>query len=108
MIYQNLKKLRLNLFIKNINKHYEIWRQIHEFTDNHSPWPADLSFPEMAVVYDLVYNPRETQLIRDARAVGLVTISGIGMLVEQAALAFEKWTGCSDVQGAMAQALEEE
>ncbi|MEW5828959.1 MAG: shikimate dehydrogenase [Chloroflexota bacterium] len=63
---------------------------IHE-----SPWPADLPFPPNAAVYDLVYNPRETKLVREARAAGLPAATGLGMLVEQAALSFEIWTGCS-------------
>jgi shikimate dehydrogenase len=58
-----------------------------------SPWPADLPFPEHAAVYDLVYNPRETKLVRDARDAGLPATTGLGMLIEQAALAFEIWTG---------------
>jgi len=58
-----------------------------------SPWPADLPFPEHAAVYDLVYNPRETKLVREARAAGLPATTGLGMLIEQAALAFELWTG---------------
>ena len=60
-----------------------------------SPWPVDLPFPSNAAIYDLVYNPRETKLIRDARAAGLPAITGLGMLIEQAALSFEIWTGCS-------------
>jgi shikimate dehydrogenase len=56
-------------------------------------WPTGLPFPEHAAVYDLVYNPRETQLVRVARAEGLKAMSGLGMLVEQAALAFKLWTG---------------
>jgi shikimate dehydrogenase len=40
-----------------------------------------------------VYNPRETKLVHDARAQGLNASTGLGMLIEQAALAFEKWTG---------------
>jgi len=63
---------------------------IHE-----SPWPTGLSFPKRAIVYDLVYNPRETKLVQDAREAGLQAISGLGMLVEQAALSFELWTGCN-------------
>ena len=59
-----------------------------------SPWPADLSYPQTAAFYDLVYNPRNTKFVLDARAVGLPAITGFGMLVEQAALAFELWTGC--------------
>lgn len=61
---------------------------------HHSPWPANVPFPPHAAVYDLVYNPRETQLVKDARAAGLCATSGLGMLVEQAALSFERWTGC--------------
>jgi shikimate dehydrogenase len=57
-----------------------------------SPWPVDLSFPANAAVYDLVYNPRQTKLVADARAAGLPATTGLGMLVEQAALAFEIWT----------------
>ena len=60
----------------------------------YSPWPAGLSYPQTAVFYDLVYNPRETKFVLDARAAGLLAITGLGMLVEQAALAFELWTGC--------------
>ena len=56
-----------------------------------TPWP--LPFPINAAVYDLVYNPRETLLVRTARAAGLPATTGVGMLIEQAALAFEIWTG---------------
>jgi shikimate dehydrogenase len=58
-----------------------------------SPWPEGVPFPDGAVLYDLVYNPRETCLVREARAAGLPATTGLGMLVEQAALAFEIWTG---------------
>ena len=58
-----------------------------------SPWPDGILFPAGAAVYDLVYNPPETALIRAARAAGLPAATGLGMLVEQAALAFEAWTG---------------
>ncbi len=58
------------------------------------PWPAWIPFPAGAAVYDLVYNPRETRLVREARAAGLPALTGLGMLIEQAALAFEIWTGC--------------
>jgi shikimate dehydrogenase len=58
-----------------------------------SPWPDGLQLPENAAVYDLVYNPRETLLVKQARAAGLRATTGLGMLVEQAALAFEIWTG---------------
>ncbi|MEJ5254652.1 MAG: shikimate dehydrogenase [Acidimicrobiales bacterium] len=45
------------------------------------------------VVADLVYEPAETPLLREARARGLVAINGLGMLVHQAALQFEQLTG---------------
>jgi shikimate dehydrogenase len=58
-----------------------------------NPWPAELPFPPGACVYDLVYNPFETALVRQARAAGLRAANGLGMLVNQAAIAFETWTG---------------
>jgi shikimate dehydrogenase len=58
-----------------------------------SPLPADISLPEETIVYDLIYNPRQTKLVRDARLHGLQATTGLGMLVEQAALGFELWTG---------------
>jgi shikimate dehydrogenase len=61
----------------------------------HSPWPDGLPFPRSAGIYDLVYNPGETSLVRQARAAGLQAVTGLGMLVEQAALSFELWTGCA-------------
>ena len=57
------------------------------------PWPDDLPFPPGAFVYDLVYNPPETRLVQRARTAGLLAHTGLGMLVSQAALAFEQWTG---------------
>jgi len=45
------------------------------------------------VVMDLIYNPRETVLLREAKKRGAKAINGIGMLVYQGALAFEIWTG---------------
>lgn len=44
-------------------------------------------------VYDLVYHPRETTLLRWARERGLPTIDGLAMLVAQARRQFERWTG---------------
>ncbi len=70
-----------------------------------SPWPTGLSLPSRAFVYDLVYNPPETALLRAARAAGLTGINGLPMLVEQAALAFECWTGLSPSRQAMLDAV---
>jgi shikimate dehydrogenase len=62
---------------------------------NQSPWPEGLQFPHQAMIYDLVYNPRETKLVKDGCAAGLSATTGLGMLIEQAALSFEIWTGCN-------------
>jgi shikimate dehydrogenase len=70
-----------------------------------SPLPENLSLPSNAFVYDLVYNPRETKLVRDARSQGLQATTGLGMLIEQAALAFEKWTGANADRTAMHKAI---
>ncbi len=48
--------------------------------------------PKHAVV-DLVYHPIETPILRSARARGAVAVSGLGMLVHQAALQVERWSG---------------
>ncbi|MFO8036250.1 MAG: shikimate dehydrogenase [Anaerolineales bacterium] len=58
-----------------------------------SPWPQSWEFPKKALVYDLVYNPAQTLFMRQARGGGLEVRNGLGMLVEQAALAFKRWTG---------------
>ncbi|HUH99244.1 MAG TPA: shikimate dehydrogenase [Anaerolineales bacterium] len=55
--------------------------------------PEKVFLPPATFVYDLVYNPRETKFVKEARAAGLQATAGLGMLVEQAALAFELWTG---------------
>jgi len=58
-----------------------------------SIWPDAVSFPAYLTVFDLVYNPQETQLLRQARAAGAAAIDGLDMLVRQGAIAFELWTG---------------
>jgi len=45
------------------------------------------------VVFDVVYNPLETRLLREAKAAGCVTISGVEMFINQAILQFEQFTG---------------
>lgn len=58
-----------------------------------SPWPASVAFPKSCFIYDLVYNPAKTKLMEQAKKQGINSANGVGMLVEQAALAFELWTG---------------
>jgi shikimate dehydrogenase len=54
--------------------------------------PLDLLGKD-CVVYDLVYKPPVTPLVRDSRALGLKSESGLGMLLYQGVDAFEIWTG---------------
>ncbi|MFN3749684.1 MAG: shikimate dehydrogenase family protein [Sphingorhabdus sp.] len=58
------------------------------------PLEIDLSvLPENAVVYDIVYSPLETQLLAQARNLGLDVVDGLDMLIGQAAFAFELFFG---------------
>jgi len=59
------------------------------------PWPQEIPLPDCSLVYDLIYNPSETLLLRRARQQGLNTLNGWPMLTHQAALAFKIWTGCA-------------
>jgi shikimate dehydrogenase len=72
-----------------------------------SPWLDGTPFPPDAFVYDLVYNPAETLFTRQAREAGLRAATGLGMLVEQGALAFEMWTGKAAPRDLMRRAAEE-
>lgn len=53
--------------------------------------PASLLHAGLAVM-DIVYNPRETQLLKDAKQVGCKTIPGLEMFLNQAVTQFELWT----------------
>jgi shikimate dehydrogenase len=53
--------------------------------------PASLLHAGLAVM-DIVYNPRETQLLKDAKRVGCKTIPGLEMFLNQAVTQFELWT----------------
>jgi shikimate dehydrogenase len=55
-------------------------------------------------VFDIVYNPLQTQLLKDAKEAGCPTLGGINMLVNQGALAFEWWTGIAPNKDLMKQA----
>ena len=62
--------------------------------------------PEM-VVADVIPNPPETRLVRDARARGCKVIDGLGMLVAQGVIGIEFWTGQSPDPAVMREGLEE-
>lgn len=57
-----------------------------------SPVPAECLKPDM-VVFDTVYNPAETLLLKQAKANGAKTIDGVAMFVNQAAAQFRLFTG---------------
>jgi len=59
------------------------------------------------LVYDLVYNPVETVLLKAAKEAGDKAVSGLGMLLYQGAIAFEIWTGTDAPIKVMRNALEE-
>ena len=56
-----------------------------------TPVPAILLHARLTVM-DIVYNPRDTQLLKDAKAAGCRTIPGLEMFLHQAAAQFELWT----------------
>jgi 3-dehydroquinate dehydratase / shikimate dehydrogenase len=63
--------------------------------------PLERSAIAGGIVYDLIYNPRETTLLKWAREAGAETIGGLDMLVGQACLQFEWWTGREAPAGVM-------
>jgi shikimate dehydrogenase len=58
-------------------------------------------------VYDMIYNPAETALLKSAQAAGCKTANGLGMLLHQGAKAFEIWTGQPAPLDVMRRALEQ-
>jgi len=68
--------------------------------------PKELLRPEH-VVFDIVYTPRETRLLREARSVGCKTIPGLEMFVNQAVVQFELWTGRDAPVDVMRKVVEE-
>jgi shikimate dehydrogenase len=58
------------------------------------------------IVADVIPNPPQTALIRDAKARGCVTLDGLGMLVNQGIISFEHWTGIVGDPTVMRQTLE--
>jgi shikimate 5-dehydrogenase len=69
-----------------------------------SPVPADMLGLGM-VVFDSVYNPIHTRLLREAEKAGAVTASGVEWFVNQAAAQFELWTGTDAPREVMAETL---
>ena len=80
---------------------------MHPF-EQATPWPEGYPLQHAACYYDVVYNPYETLFLKQVRAAGLPGRNGLGMLVEQAALAFECWTGFSPDREQMMNAVRPE
>jgi shikimate dehydrogenase len=73
------------------------------------PSPLDgrqFALSRAGAVYDMIYRPAETALVKDAKAAGCRTANGLGMLLHQGAKALELWTGQSAPLETMRQALE--
>jgi shikimate dehydrogenase len=66
--------------------------------------PESVRLDRDLVVFDLVYSPRQTPLLRRAAGLGCRVVEGVEMLVEQGALSFECWTGRRAPVGEMRQA----
>jgi shikimate dehydrogenase len=73
--------------------------------EDRSPMPSNL-LRSQTLVYDLVYQPAETRLLRDAREAGARTIGGLPMLIYQGAASFKIWTGKEAPVDIMFQAAE--
>jgi shikimate dehydrogenase len=73
--------------------------------EQETAWPDELPLPQAAFIYDMVYVPRETALLRKACLAGNPAANGAGMLVEQAAAAFEIWIGRKAPRGVMRRAF---
>jgi shikimate dehydrogenase len=68
------------------------------------PFPVD-ELRDDATVFDCVYVPAETPLVAAARARGMRAANGSEMLIAQAAIAFERWTGVAGMAGVMREAV---
>jgi len=75
-----------------------------------TPCSEPALFSKDHIIYDLVYNPQKTRLLRDGERRGAITIGGLEMLIGQASQSFLAWTGTQMpvdiVRGALARHLE--
>ncbi len=57
-----------------------------------TPWQVSEEFSAGQVVYDLIYNPQNTRLLKEAATRGAETLGGLEMLIRQAAASYQQWT----------------
>lgn len=74
--------------------------------ENETPATAEQLYG-VGLVYDLVYNPLTTRLMREAESIGVQTIGGLEMLIAQGAEQFKLWTGLDAPVDVMQRAAEE-
>jgi len=76
--------------------------------DSRARLPIDLeTLAPTTIAADVIFNPAETDWLRAARDRGCRTLDGLGMLVNQAAIAFGLWTGVEPDRELMRESLEE-
>jgi shikimate dehydrogenase len=71
--------------------------------------PVPVSFATTApgvIVCDVIPNPPDTDFLQRARAAGAITLDGRGMLLNQAAINIELWTGLDPDRAVMGEALD--
>jgi 3-dehydroquinate dehydratase / shikimate dehydrogenase len=76
--------------------------------DSKQPLPIAENELHTDLVFDMVYNPLETPLLKLAKSRGIATISGLEMFVQQGARQFEIWTGKTPPEDEMRRAVERE
>lgn len=72
-----------------------------------SPWIEGVPVPRDVTLYDMVYRPKVTTLMRQIESAGGRAIGGLGMLVRQGAASFEMWTGVAPPLDVMFEAAQE-
>ena len=74
---------------------------------NKQAMPIEPNELNASLVFDMVYNPIETPLLKLARSRGIAVISGLEMFVEQGARQFEIWTGKPAPESEMMRVVEQ-
>jgi len=80
---------------------------MHDNTDNFHDFSFLDSLEHGSIVYDLIYNPYETDLLTAAKERSFTVINGVSLLVCQAALSFELFTGHAPSSGVIHEVLGE-